>query len=314
MSVANPNIYGPGAGNKEEERLKRLAATGGILVAAILIVAKLIAFFMTHSVSLLSSLMDSGFDVIASVLTLVSIAQAASPADHEHRFGHGKIEAVGALAQALFLAGSAVFLVVESVRRILHPQMLEDPGIGLGVMALSMALTYLLVLYQKKVIAKTNSVAVAANYLNYYGDLMMNAGVMLALGLTYITQWSYFDPIFALGIAARLLWGTYKVAVDSFDILLDKELPDRDRAMILDLAGFHDAVHGVHDLRTRNTGERMMISFHIELDPEMSIRAVHDVMDEIEEALHQAFPKAEVFIHPEPAGLDDHRLDNVIRK
>lgn len=314
MSVANPHLYGPTAGNREEERLKRLAAASGIVVATILIVAKLFAFYMTHSVSLLSSLLDSGFDVIASLLTLISIAQAASPADHDYRFGHGKIEAIGALAQALFLAGSGVFLIVEAVNRFVEPRMIEDPTAGFGVMALSMVMTFALVLFQKKVIAKTNSVALAANYLNYYGDLLMNAGVIAALALTYLTQWSYFDPIFALVIAGRLLWGTYKVATDSFDILLDKELPDSDRRLILDLAGFHEAVQGVHDLRTRSTGDRMMISFHIELDPQMTITAVHDVMDEIEEALFEAFPKAEVFIHPEPTGLDDHRIDNVIGK
>lgn len=314
MSIANPYLYGPKAANKEEEKLKRHAAAGGIALAVILIIAKIFAFYMTHSVSLLSSMLDSGFDILASVLTLISITQAASPADHDHRFGHGKIEALGALAQAMFLTGSGIFLIVESVRRVIHPQMIEDPAVGLGVMIFSMLLTYMLVLYQKKIIARTKSVALAANYLNYYGDLMMNAAVIAALGLTYLTQWSYFDPLFALIIAGRLLWGTYKVAVDSFDILLDKELPDDDRAIILELAAFHEAVQGVHDLRTRSTGERLMISFHIELDPEMTITAVHDVMDEIEEALFEAFPKAEVFIHPEPAGLDDHRIDNVIVK
>lgn len=312
MSISNPNLYGPEAALAGDSKMKRKAAFASLAVAITLIGAKFAAFLATNSVSILSSLMDSAFDFLASLVALISITQAASPADHDHRFGHGKIESLGALTQALFIAGSGVFLFVESMRRFVSPLKIDNPSMGLGVMVLSIVLTLALVAYQKRVISKTGSVAIAADSLHYQGDLWMNLSVLVALLLGYFTKWPYFDPLFALCISFRLLYGTWEISRGSFDILLDKELPDADRARIIEIVKSHPAVYGVHDLRSRHTGERMIISFHVEMDAKMTIKSVHNAMDEIEEKIFQAFPKAEVFIHPEPAGLDDHRLDHHI--
>lgn len=308
MTIANPYLHG----DKTHERLKRRASVAGLALAVVLALAKFAAFLTTGSVSLLSSLMDSLFDATASIVTLVSISLAAIPADRDHRFGHGKIEALGALAQAMFISASAIFLFIESIHRFIEPQDVKAPAVGIGVMILSIALTAALIAFQRHVIRKTGSVAITADHLHYKGDLLMNFSVFAAILLGYYTRWPYFDPLFAVLIAIRLMYGTAQVGKEAFDILLDKEIPDLERRRIIDLVSRHTEVRGVHDLRTRRTGERTFMEFHIELDRDMPFRRVHDVMDEIETALFAVFPKSEVLIHPEPAGLQDHRLDNVL--
>ena len=313
MSIANPYLYGHNPANIRKTKLKRRAAIASLSVAVILIGAKFGAFLLTNSVSLLSSLMDSTFDALASLVTLISITRAALPADANHRFGHGKIEALGALAQAAFIGASSIFLFAESARRFVSPQEIEDPFLGIGVMVFSVLLTAALISYQRSVIRKTGSVSIRADYLHYTGDIVMNISVLLALALGYVTGWHYFDPIFAVGIAIRLLWGTWSIGTEAFDILLDKELPDEGRARIISIVTANPAIRGLHDLRTRNTGDRHFISMHVEVSADLSMAAVHDVMDELEDVLFKAFPKAEVLIHPEPEGLEDHRLDHQIK-
>lgn len=309
MTVFNRYFYGDTAGGD----LKKRAITASLTVATVLIVAKALAYVMTDSISLLSSLMDSCFDLITSALAFVSITHAAHPADHDHRFGHGKIEALGALAQGLMILGTAVFLFIEGLKRIAVPQAVERPLIGVAVMALSIVLTFALISYQKRVIAHTKSIAVTVDNLHYTGDLWMNVAVLAALGLGYLTGWAFIDPLFTIGIAIWLLAGAVAVGKHTFDILLDRELPEEDRRKILSLVASHTEVRGVHDLRTRNTGERVFIEFHMEVDGSLAMSRVHDMMDEVEEMLFKAYPKSEVLIHPEPAGLHDFRLDHAIK-
>lgn len=309
MSIANPYLYGRDPQNKAHSRLKRQASYASIAMASILIAAKLGAFLYTGSVSLLSSLMDSTFDAMASIVTLMSIIHAASPADADHRFGHGKLEAVGALCQAIFIFGSAIFLFIIGIQHVLHPEPVRAAGAALGVMVLSIVLTASLIAFQRHVIRKTESLAVSADRLHYQGDLMMNACVMVSIILTAYTGWVYFDSLFAIGVSLILLRGSYKIAEEAFDILLDKELPDNIRRKIIETIFQDPGIRGVHDLRTRHAGERVFIEFHIEVDPLMTIKSVHNIMDSVEVRLFEAFPKSEVLIHPEPAGLDDHRID-----
>lgn len=293
-------------------RLKRWASTASIAVATVLIIAKVMAFWVTNSVSLLSSLMDSAFDVLASGLTMLSIIHAATPADEDHRFGHGKLEALGALGQSIFITGASLFLLVEAVRRLIKPEVMHEAPVGIAVMVLSLVLTAVLVLFQRHVIRKTKSVAIAADGLNYKGDLLTNAGVILALILSHYTGWSYFDPLFALLVALVLLRNAYGILRDSADILMDKELPDADRKRIETLVTCHPDVESIHDLRTRSTGERIFIEFHLEMDGGMTLDRAHDITEELERILYAAYPKAEVMMHQEPAGIDDHRLDHSI--
>jgi ferrous-iron efflux pump FieF len=312
MSIANPYLQGGGKDDIRNVQLKRWAATASLSIAVVLITVKLLAYLVTDSVSLLSSLMDSAFDAVASLVTIFGIIHAATPADEDHRFGHGKMEALAALSQAVFIFGSAAFLFLESIHRFIEPQRVKEPSVGIGVMIGSIVLTGLLVMFQSYVIRKTKSVAIAADHLHYKGDLLMNLSVFAALCLTYYSRWPYFDPAFAMVIAISLLWGAKSVSQEAFDILMDKELSGAERDKIVACINKHPAAHAVHDLRTRSSGERIFIEFHLELDGRMSLKKAHDVTEEIEEMLYEAFPKSEVLIHQEPAGIEDHRLDDKI--
>lgn len=315
MSIANPYLHGEHAHLTEKQlRLKRLATFASLSVATTLILTKLIAYFATNSVALLSSLMDSCFDLMASVVALIGVRQAAEPADKAHRFGHGKVEALASLAQAVFISGSALFLVLEALQRMVTPQPVTGTGIGMMVMVLSIILTLILVIFQKHVIKKTASVAISADHLHYMGDLLMNAAVIAALFLTQYTGWLYFDPIFALAIATLLLKGAWEITGNSFDILMDKELPEDDRTKIMSLVEQHKEVRAIHDLRTRSSGQQVFIEFHLEIDGTMTLQHAHDITEDIERVLYEAFPTAEVLIHQEPAGIDDHRIDERVEE
>lgn len=293
-------------------RLRRYATYASVSVSATLIAAKLAAYLTTESVSLLSSLIDSSTDLMASVVTLFGVRAALRPPDRAHRFGHGKAEALAALAQAAFIGGSALFLTIEAVRRLLRPEPVEDGMVGVAVMLLSIVLTAGLITFQRHVIKATGSVAVGADRLHYSGDLLMNTAVIAAILLSSWTGISAFDPLFGLGIAAFLLWGARGVGLEALNVLMDRELPEAERARIAALVMAHGEARGMHDLRTRSTGVGAFIELHLELDPQLTVAAAHDVTDRIERELRGAFPGAEVTIHQEPAGLDDERLDRRI--
>lgn len=312
MNTPNPHLQKPLL-HGDDMRLKRLATAASMSVATVLIITKITAFLMTNSVSLLSSLMDSFFDLLASLVTMLGVIHAATPADENHRYGHGKIEALAALAQAVFVLGSSLFLVVESVRRFITPEAVRDAEIGIGVMLLSIIMTGALISFQKYVVRKTKSVAIAADRLHYTGDLLMNAAVIAALLLATYTGWSYFDPLFALLIAGVLLRGAWGILMSSSDILMDKELPEADRRRIEEIATSHPHVESIHDLRTRSSGNHLFIEFHIEMDGSMTLSRAHDITEELEKKLYAAFPKAEILMHQEPAGINDHRLDHRIQ-
>lgn len=312
MSIANPYLRPRDPRNLRHQALKRWAAIASLSVATLLVSVKFFAFMATDSVSMLSSLMDSAFDGAASLATMLGIAHAATPADEDHRFGHGKIEAIAALGQAVFIFGSAMFLLFESFHRIVRPVMVKQTETGLWVIALSIVLTGALIAFQHYVIRKTSSVAISADSMHYKGDLFMNLGVFCSLVLSHYSQWPWFDPLFAAAISLILLNSVRGIGRESFDVLMDRELPQPEREKILALARAHPAVRAVHDLRTRSGGSRVFIEFHMELDGHMPLKDAHDVTEEVEKTLYDAFPTAEVLIHQEPAGLKDHRLDDAV--
>lgn len=298
---------------RSAERLRRLATYASVSVAATLIAVKLLAYLATDSVSILSSLIDSSTDLMASVVTLLGVRQALRPPDASHRFGHGKAEALAALAQAAFIGGSAVFLSIEAVRRLLRPEPVSEGTVGIAVMVFSIVLTAALITFQRHVQKSTGSVAIAADRLHYSGDLLMNATVILAILLTGWTGIGAFDPLFGLGIAAFLLTGARGVAREALNVLMDRELPEGERDRIADLVRSHPEALGMHDLRTRSTGTGIFIELHLELDAGLTLAQAHDIADRVESSLREAFAGAEVLIHQEPAGLDDERLDDRIR-
>lgn len=293
------------ASNNANGRLMRLASYVAVSVALVLIAAKLGAWLLTGSVALLSSLIDSVLDAFASIVALVAIRQALTPADKEHRFGHGKAEPIAALGQAAFIVGSALFLSVEAVRRLWAPQPVTQQEIGIAVMVFSILVTLALVAFQAHVIRRTGSLIVSADSLHYKGDLLINLSIIASLVLTGWFDFPLADPVFALGIAAYLLWNAKGIGGEALDMLMDRELPDEERRAILALARAHPGVLGVHDLRTRAAGPIRFIQMHLELDGDTRLAEAHEIADAVEAQIEAAFPGADVIVHQDPHGIPD---------
>lgn len=294
---------------EQSARLMRLATYASVTVAAILIVAKLSAWSLSGSVALLATLVDSLLDGLASIVTLVAVRHALTPADREHRFGHGKAEALAALAQSAFVAGSAVIVIFEAGSRLFKPQPLVETDIGIIVMVGSIALTLLLVMFQLYVVKRSNSLAIAADSLHYKSDLLINLAVMAALILTPLLDAPFIDPLTGAAVALYLMYGAWRILQSALDMLMDRELPDEDRQRIRELANQHKDVRSLHDLRTRRSGSDVFIQMHLELDADISLMEAHLIADQVELDISQAFEGAEVLIHQDPAGYEeDHTI------
>lgn len=288
----------------DNARLMKLATYASMTVAIVLILTKTVAWVMTDSVSLMATLIDSCLDALASLVNLIAVRHALTPADKQHRFGHGKAEALAGLGQATFIAGSALFLVLEAIFHLWHPQAISDIGVGIAVMIVSIAATLALLIFQRYVIKKTGSTAIKADHLHYKTDMLVNGSVIVALLLAHY-GWPGFDPVFALGIAAYILYSSWEIASESLDLLMDRELPAEDRAKIKAIARNHPQTRGMHDLRTRKSGMTVFIQLHLELDDQLTLIQAHAIADDVEDRIQTEFPDAEVIIHEDPASLDE---------
>mgnify|MGYP000320550017 FL=1 len=284
---------------EETAKLLRLATYASTSVAIVLIAAKLFAWAASDSVSLLATLIDSMLDAVASIINLVAVRHALTPADKEHRFGHGKAEALAGLSQSLFIAGSAGYLLIEAWQRVIQPSAVESVELGIFVMAISIVATMLLLAFQRHVIKKTNSTAIRADALHYRTDLMVNGSVIVALLLAN-AGWPGFDGLFAGAIAIYILFSARDIIVTSYDHLMDRELPDEDRQKIKALVMQHPKARGLHDLRSRHSGTMTFIQLHLELDDDLSLMAAHKISDEVELSILNAFPGSEILIHIDP--------------
>lgn len=291
--------------------LRRRAAVASLATAVISVLIKLGAVIVTGSVAVMSTLLDSAADVFAAFVTLVGVRHAAKPADRRHRFGHGKADALAALAHGVFIAAAGLLIVADASRRLLvEPKAVSMPEVGLLAMLACFAITAMLVLYQRYVIRRAGSKAIRADCLNHTGDLLTMAAVFLSLVVSKQTGLSWVDPLAALLIALWLFSNATRVTMSAIDELMDRELPTSYRRRVASLIADHPEVHDIHDLRTRESGQSAFIEVHCELDGKLSLEDVHGVMDDIELKVDQAFPSAEIIIHPEPAGIDDDRLDD----
>jgi len=288
----------------DHPRLMRNAAIASLSVSVFLVVIKALAYFGSHSVSVLAALTDSGLDLFSSTLNLIAIRSALTPADAEHRFGHGKAEPLAGLAQGAFIAGSASFLIVQAISRFISPEPVEKGSLALAIMVISVIAAGGLVLYQRYVVRMTGSVAISADNMHYWGDLMTNIGVIVALILAAGFKMEAADPIIAIIVAGVLLWSAWGVFRQSYDQLMDRELPDDERNRVRGIVMQHGEVRNMHDLRTRASGIQTFIQFHIELDPAISLMRAHEVSDEVEGQVCAAFPHAEVIIHQDPHGVE----------
>jgi ferrous-iron efflux pump FieF len=292
---------------KDAAPMMRRASYASVFVASILIISKFVVGLATGSVAILSSLMDSVLDLVASVINLVAIGHAVQPADIQHRFGHGKAEAIAGLLQAAGIAASALFIVFQAVERLISPQLIEQANTGILVMVFSTFMTGFLVLYQSRVIKKTMSLAVSADSLHYKGDLFTNIGVILALILVGYWDLHWADPVMAVMVAAYLGWNGWTILMEALDVLMDRELPIDERHEIVALIKENEHVLDVHDLRTRSAGQTVYLQFHIDLSPSISLQEAHDISDEVEDMLFEHYPGSEVIIHSDPLGVRERR-------
>jgi len=288
----------------DNARLLRLATYASVVTASLLILAKLVAWLMTGSVTVLASLVDSLMDAGASVVNLIAVRYALLPPDEDHRFGHGKAESLAGLAQAAFILGSSLFLVLNAVDRLRHPQPLTEIGVGVAVMLFAILATVVLLAIQYRVIARTQSTAIRADALHYATDLATNAATLLALVLA-LYGWSGLDPWFALAIAAYIFYSALTIARDAIDLLMDRELPAEERARIVELAMSVPQVGNVHALRTRRSGPTKLIQLHVGLPDELTLSEAHAISDQVEALLQLAFPEGDIIIHQDPLSLGD---------
>lgn len=287
------------------KKLMRLATYASVSVATSLVVIKLGAWLLSDSVAILSSLIDSSLDTVASLLTLFAVHHAIAPADREHRFGHGKAESIAALGQAAFITGSAIFLLFESGHRLLRPQPIEYGDFAIYVMLVSVILTFGLVQFQLHVARKTMSPAINADSIHYKTDLMVNAGIIASLILSTRFGFPMADPVIAIGVAVYILYSAWTIGRTALDSLMDHELSPEDRERITAVASAHTEVKGLHDLRTRMAGIKPFIQLHLELPGDMTLHDAHIVSDQVEADLLSEFPNAEVIIHQDPEDIEE---------
>jgi len=286
----------------------RWATYASVVVAIILIIIKIIAYVFTGSVAILSSLIDSFLDFIASGINLFAVRHSLVPADHDHRYGHGKAEAIAGLAQAAFIVGSALFLIFEAINRFSHQQAVENGMVGISVMLITIALTALLVKFQRYVVEKTGSIAITADSLHYVGDLLLNLSVIAALILSIYLDWHIADPVFALMIALYILRSAWVIGKQSLAQLMDQELPDEVREKIKAIALQHPEVRNLHELRTRSSGRQYFFQLHLEMDGELKLKQAHQIANAVEIEICKAFPNAEVIIHEDMEGLHEGEI------
>ena len=291
----------------DPQRLMRIATIASMSVALVLIGAKAMAWLVTESVSMLSSLVDSALDFVASLVTFLAVRQALIPADADHRFGHGKAEALAGLTQAGFIAASGGGLLLTVGDRILHPHQVQREFIGLAISALAIVLTLGLVLFQNYVVKRSGSLAISADKAHYATDLVSNIAVGIAIFLSGTFDQPLIDAGMAALVALYLIRGAWHVGRQSLDVLMDRELPGPDRDRIADIARGDPDVRDVHDLRTRSAGLTKFIQLHVELDPALPLVRAHEIGDRVEAELQRAYPDAEIILHVDPYGVMEVR-------
>jgi len=285
--------------NEEYSRLVNLAGRAAIVAASLLIIVKLLAWFATGSASILAALTDSLMDVTSSIINLLAIKIALQPADKNHRFGHGKAESLAGLAQAAFISGSSLLLLFNGISSLLNGKQIVASNIGIVVMLFSVLVTIALVSFQSYIVKRTASVAIKADSMHYRTDIFMNGAVLAALILAGF-GWHWADGLFAIAVSFYILHGAWEIGAQSIDALMDKQLPATEEELILKSAYQVPGVLGVHDLRTRQSGNTKFIQLHLELDDEQSLFSAHEKSDILEAELEKHFANADFLIHLDP--------------
>jgi ferrous-iron efflux pump FieF len=298
-------VIGSVISHDERSRLTTRAALASIAMAVILIALKGWAAYRTDSTAMLGSLADSGLDLVASLIVLLGVRIAAQPADWDHRFGHGKAEALASLVQVILITLSAIFIGFRAVQRLLTGAHTAEAELGIGVSLVAIVLTVALISYQRHVVRRTGSLAIGTDRLHYSSDLMLNGSVIVALGLDQFGGLTGADAVFGLFIALWLLWGAWTASSNAFDQLMDREWPDELRERFLAAAKEYPELAGLHDFRTRTSGTHHFAQFHVWVPADWTVQEAHDRLDAVEEELQQRFPNTEILIHVDPEGQTD---------
>lgn len=291
---------------QQSELLMKRATTASVAIALTLIGLKTWGYIESGSVAIFGTLLDSVMDSLSSIIIFIAVRFSLAPADDNHRFGHGKAEAIAGLLQAFIITATSLLLVYEVYDKIKNPQIIGQTGLGIGIIIASIVLTLMLVLYQRHVAKKTKSIAIEADGMHYTGDILLNIGVAIALVLGGYFNMIYADPLFG-GIACLyLLHSAWEVFKSSTDVLMDKEMDDAEKASIIAIIKAHDRVIDIHELRTRHSGLNVFIQFHMELERGISLYDAHTISDQVEDSIIQAYPMAEIFIHSDPEEIGEN--------
>lgn len=298
--------------NEHHNRLKKAAATASIMLSGGLCLLKIFGAFYTGSLAILSSLIDSLADVFASSVSYVAIRFSTRPASQEHRYGYGRAESISALVQSAFIAGSGLFVMYDGIGRLITPKPMEKPGLGIVIMLFSLSATILLIVFQKYVARKTSSPAIAADSAHYTVDVLTNLSIVLSLIVVKYFHIGWFDVLTAFVISAYLIYNAYKIAAEAVSALTDRELSEDIRQKVIDIVINSEGIDGYHDFRSRDLGGSYFFEIHLELDGNLTLNKTHELTDNVEEKIKQAFPGAQVIIHQDPYGLHENRLDYAI--
>ena len=292
---------------KNTEPLVKSASIASLLVASTLIVLKYYAWISTSSVSMLGSLADSLIDFLASIFVFIAITYSFLPADEKHRFGYGKSEGLAAFIQSLLIGISGIYVFTEAIKRLLNPSQINQPNIAVWIILVSIVLTIALIMYQRYVVKKSQSMAIESDQYHYLTDTFINLSVLFSIVITGWTRFTFIDAVVGLLISGVVLYTAFILLKKSFKILLDQEIQSSHRDQIRKIALQHPQVLGFHDLRTRDTGQKYIIQFHLELDPNMTLLESHKITDEVTDNVLNVYPNSELIIHTDPLGIDEVR-------
>lgn len=279
--------------------LVMLAGFASVATASILIAIKGAVWFFSGSTSIFASLTDSMFDALASFVNLLALRYSLTPPDDEHRFGHYKSQSLASLAQAAFIGGSAVLLILHGIERIQKPQILEHIDIAIYVSIFAMVITALLILFQTYVFKHTKSEAIGADRFHYLSDIVLNLGVLFSLVLSKL-GYVWADGLFASLIGLFILKGAYSIGAQACDTLLDKSLEQSELIKIAQTISSVKDVISFHDLKTHRAGPMVFIQAHVVVKGWMKTCCAHRVINEVEDRLEELYPESEITIHVEP--------------
>ncbi|WP_435946673.1 CDF family cation-efflux transporter FieF [Dryocola sp. BD586] len=288
--------------NQQYGQLVSRAAIAATVMASLLLLIKIFAWWYTGSVSILAALVDSLVDIAASLTNLLVVRYSLQPADEEHTFGHGKAESLAALAQSMFISGSALFLFLTGIQHLAAPTPMKQPLTGVAVTVIALFSTIILVTFQRWVVRKTQSQAVRADMLHYQSDVMMNGAILIALALSWY-GWHRADALFALGIGVYILYNAIRMGHEAVQSLLDRALPDAEHQAIINIVTSWPGVRGAHDLRTRQSGPTRFIQLHIEMEDNLPLVQAHVIAEQVEQAILHHFPGSDVIIHQDPCSV-----------